>query len=168
MNMNKPDVKIIDVCDAPKFIPVVARWHHAEWAHLNPGQTLAARINKMSAYLKVSVDALGSESFTPKLFVALNGEGFPVGTAALDLHDMDNQPMLSPWLASVFVLPEYRQKGIATALVKYGVKVAVDDMGVKQIHLFTPNHRSFYERLGWVHSQRLSYYGELVDLMYYQ
>lgn len=168
MNMNKPDVKIIDVCDAPKLIPIVAHWHHAEWAHLNPGQTLPARIKKMSAYLKVSTNAQGTDSFTPKLFVALNGEALPVGTAALDLHDMDNQPMLSPWLASVFVLPEYRQQGIGTALVKYALKVAVDEMGIKRMHLFTPNHRPFYERLGWVHSQRLSYYGEPVDLMYYQ
>ncbi len=92
------------------MMPTVARWHHKEWAHLNPGQSLSIRIEQMAVYIEASATCttIHSESplkdrFRPKLFVALNDKGKPIGTAALDLHDMDDKPHLSPWLASVYV-----------------------------------------------------------------
>lgn len=164
--MLKPIVDIVNACDFPSMIPAVAQWHHQEWAHLNPGQTLSVRIEKMASYLDASV--LSPDSFSPTLFIALNAEGEPVGTAALDLHDMDCQPILSPWLASVYVLPEMRRRGIASALVAHAVNCAVSEMGVDQMYLFTPNQRVFYEGLGWSQLQHLLYYGDEVDLMLYQ
>ena len=42
---------IIDLSSEPQHIPVLAVWHHQEWAHLNPGGSLEKRIKKMQAYL---------------------------------------------------------------------------------------------------------------------
>jgi GNAT superfamily N-acetyltransferase len=42
-----------------------------------------------------------------------------VGTATLLAQDVDTEqwPELSPWLAAVYVVPEYRHRGIGAALV---------------------------------------------------
>ena len=173
--MPKPMIEIVDVCNFPEMVPLVAQWHHQEWAHLNPGQSLSDRIEKMAAYLDQSAPCAktqdefpSSSRFVPKLFVAFNAEARPIGTAALDLQDMDDQPMLSPWLASVYVVPEMRRQGIASTLIAHAVNFAASKMGVEQLYLFTPNQRAFYEGLGWSHLQHLSYYGEDVDLMCYK
>ncbi len=35
---------IINLRDAPQYLPTLARWHHAQWTYLNPGRTLQQRI----------------------------------------------------------------------------------------------------------------------------
>ena len=152
---------IADIRSFPNMIPDIALWHHQQWAHLNPGQTLADRIEKMQQYCLAG----NAGGFSPTLFIALDSDGALIGTAALDAQDMDCLPELTPWLASVFVLPKFRRRGVASALIGNACKVARNEMGVSRLYLFTPDQRAFYCRLGWVWMRNLSYYGERVDLM---
>lgn len=99
------------------------------------------------------------------MFVALDSCGAPIATAALDAQDMDCFPELTPWLASVFVLPEFRRCGVATALIGHSCDIACNAMAVSTLYLFTPDQRAFYSRLGWVWRRALTYHGERVDLM---
>lgn len=57
-------------------------------------------------------------------------------------------PHLTPWLSSVYVPPEHRGRGIATALSLRAVEEA-RRLGHERIYLFTPNSRALYARLGW-------------------
>lgn len=52
----------------------------------------------------------------PIVLVARDDAGPMVGTASLLFDDLEGDPR-NPWLASVFVPPEQRGKGIASALV---------------------------------------------------
>ena len=74
--------------------------------------------------------------------------GQPVGTASIFTHDMETRMELSPWLAAVYVMPEFRGQGIGSQLV-----LAIEETGrrmkLEQLYLFTPDRASFYARLGW-------------------
>ena len=71
----------------------------------------------------------------PIVFVALGDDDGIVGTASLIFDDLEGDPR-NPWLASVFVPPEHRKKGIASALVRT-VEDAARRIGYDRLYLFT-------------------------------
>ena len=74
----------------------------------------------------------------------------PVGTATLLAHDVGTEqwPDLTPWLAGVYVMPEYRRRGIGGALVNATVSKATA-LGVRVLYLSTIDREQFYVHLGW-------------------
>src|SRR3990167_3709524 len=112
-------MRIAPLVERPDLAAQVAAWGFAEWGHLNPGQTLAQRVIRIQG--KMNVDRV------PVAFVALDEDDGIVGTASLIFDDLEGDPR-NPWLASVYVPPEQRKKGIASALVR-----AVEDTARRQI-----------------------------------
>ncbi|MDA2925079.1 GNAT family N-acetyltransferase [Acidobacteria bacterium AH-259-L09] len=55
---------------------------------------------------------------------------------------------MSPWLASAFVLPDHRRRGIGSALVRRVVEEAYR-LKISPIFLFTWDQESLYRSLGW-------------------
>lgn len=145
----------VDLRQAPHLLPVLAKWHQHEWAHLNPGETLSMRIERMQSYLEAS--------FMPTTLVIVDNNK-PLGSAAIVANDMDTHQELTPWLASVFVHPDHRCKGIASELIQQLEKLAVQH-AYKQLHLFTPDQESFYTKRGWQTLSQEYYHHEKVTLM---
>ena len=139
------------------IIHTLAKWHYAQWGYLNPGDSVETRIADFNAQL-------GSKGI-PITFIALS-EATLLGSASLVAHDMDTRPDLSPWLASVYVAPEYRNRGVGSALVRRAMEEA-RDRGVGRLYLFTPNKEAFYTHLGWSTVERTDYKGEPVVIMAY-
>jgi N-acetylglutamate synthase-like GNAT family acetyltransferase len=102
----------------------------------------------------------------PKTFVALENDQI-VGTASLVEDDMPTRPELTPWLAAVYVLPEFRHRGIGLALVKAAMREA-EALGVERLYLFTPDRVRFYNRLGWKVIEHTEYRGQNVTIMSYE
>lgn len=146
---------IIDLAREPQHLSILAKWHQAEWADLNPGETLAKRIDRMQAYL--------STELVPTTFV-FKHEGLLAGSAALVHSDMDSRPALTPWLASVFVAPGFRRRGIGASLVKHVMRQA-QAAGLDQLYLFTPDQAAFYNKLGWRAMAEEIYRGQQVTVM---
>ena len=155
-----PIMHIETLADHPDAIPTLARWHHEQWKHLDPGDSVEQRIDQLLAHLgKVQI---------PTTFVALSplqgrvpetDRKEVIGSASLIAHDMDTHPEFSPWLASVFVAPPYRGQGTGTALVRRVIQEA-EALGVAQLYLFTtPDKNGFYARLGWSLIERTRYRG---------
>lgn len=138
-----------------KWIPQLACWHHAQWSDLNPGETLAGRVARLE------LNATGSE--LPLTWVAFEDE-ILFGSASLVNSDMETQPELRPWLASVFVAPEHRRKGIGASLVQHVVNEA-RERGYESLFLFTPDQQKFYEKLGWRELDQFNYREIQVSLM---
>lgn len=151
----RSDVVIEPLAERPEHLPVLARWHHREWARYNPGDSLEARMGRMREHLR--------RSGIPITFVATIG-GAPVGSAALVERDMHGRDDLSPWLASVFVAPSHRRRGIAGRLVERVVREAAA-LGVERLHLFTPDQEALYAGLGWRTIERTTYMEEPVVIM---
>ena len=77
--------------------------------------------------------------------------------------DMDADPR-NPWLASVYVAPEFRRRGIAAHLVG-AVEAAARRLGFARIFLYTPSAAPLYARLGWRHLETRPHRGEIVTVM---
>jgi N-acetylglutamate synthase-like GNAT family acetyltransferase len=147
-------MKIIDLKFEPHHIPVLANWHHREWSYLNPNGTVEQRAEKMRCYL--------TDDILPSTFLAKEDE--LLGSAAIIEHDMDTRLDLSPWLASVFVAPEYRCNGVGSKLVLHVMEKA-NEAGIPILYLFTPDQERFYQKLGWHTISTETYRGHLVTVM---
>ncbi len=149
--------KIDPLSKYPGLIPVLARWHHREWQHLNPETyDLQARINE---YQQTATDLTS----LPQMLIAhINGHA--LGSARLINRNMDSHPELGPWLASLYVPPDFRQQGIATRLITE-IEITAKQFGFEKLYLFTEDKREMYNRLGWQEHFREKYYEKQVIIM---
>jgi GNAT superfamily N-acetyltransferase len=143
------------LADHPAVIPTLARWHHRQFQHLSPGSS----VERCTSHLRSHT----GRRQIPTTVVAL-ADDEPLGSASLVAQDMDVRPHLSPWLATVYVAPEYRGRGIGSALVRRIAEEAAS-LGVPRLHLYAQDQMGFYERLGWQAVERLKYRGYLVTVM---
>jgi N-acetylglutamate synthase-like GNAT family acetyltransferase len=148
-------MRIEYLADYPELVPVIAQWHHDQWSYMNPGRSISERI---SEYRKQH-----GRRQIPTPVVALV-EDQPVGSASLIKHDMDTHEELTPWLASVFVSPQHRGRGIGSSLVQRIEKEA-ESLGIEVLYLFTPDQESLYARLQWKVLFHEEYKGERVVVM---
>lgn len=138
----------------PDQVRVIAEWHQHEWGHLSE-RTVEDRIAEFEEQL---------DSSTIPLTLVAYDQGQPVGTTSLLVEDMHVHRDLTPWLASVYVLPAFRGRGIGSALCRRAVQEA-ERLGVETLYLYTPDQAPFYERMGWETVRRFPYHGIDVTLM---
>ncbi|MBN1217813.1 MAG: GNAT family N-acetyltransferase [Anaerolineae bacterium] len=152
------EVRIEHLAEHTMGIPLLAAWAQQQWGHLLPEITFAIMVSNFK-----------KRSFChqiPETFVAVADKQL-VGMASIDPHDMVTRPNLSPWLAAVYVAPEFRLKGIGSRLVRAVMQEAAV-LELDRIYLFTPNKINFYNRLGWQFFEHTAYRGEEVVIMQYQ
>jgi propionyl-CoA synthetase len=148
--LNPPSsVRIVYLADVPACTGTLAAWHHAEWGGILPGWSREEALAELSTHT--------GRRGIPTTLVALDGET-PVGSASLLGVDMPNVPDLTPWLASVFVAPEHRGRGIGGALVDRAV-AETSALGIPNLYAFTTEAERYYTRRGWRVIQRLDYEG---------
>jgi N-acetylglutamate synthase-like GNAT family acetyltransferase len=138
-----------------KYINEIALYHQKEWAHLNNGETLEERKIRMQPYL--------NDDFIPTMYVAEKNDNL-IGTAAIIKCDMDTKPHLSPWMASVFIIPEYRKKGYGSSLVKHIMQEARLNK-IDKLYLYTEDADALYEELGWEVITKESFHNQNVIVM---
>ncbi len=145
------------LCDQLDFAPTLARWHFEAFGGLIEGDSSERRRSEL-------IESAGRRAI-PSVFVATEA-GRLVGSATLAPSDMDTRPELTPWLADVFVAPEFRRRGIASALVRRVVREA-GDLGVPEVYLFTIGsmRERLYAGLGWKVIERPVYMGAVPVLM---
>ncbi|WP_420405400.1 GNAT family N-acetyltransferase [Nisaea sp.] len=132
-----PTRRILKLADASHHLEIVAGWNHAEWG---AGQGYS---------LQDSVDWFRDIMRKPseECMIAIEGAAV-VGMASLVDHDLDSRPDLLHWLASVYVVPEQRGKGIAATLVA-ALEREATLRSIPLLHLYTHNSEALYAKLGW-------------------
>jgi len=148
-------MKIEYLADHETQIPTLANWHYGQWGYLNPGVTVEEYVSHLQKHL--------GRMQIPTTFVALSNEDL-LGSASLVKYDMATRMDISPWLASVFVAPDYRNRGVGSLLVERVVEEA-KALKVTVLYLFTPDRETFYARMGWSVLERTRYKGEHVVIM---
>lgn len=147
----------IDFLDQHReHVATLAEWHHRQWGHLYDEWTLQVAQAELADH--------ASHRCLPTTLVLVDGDR-ALGSVSLVLEDAPEFcDEGSPWLANLYVLPEARGRGLGARLVKAAVDLAAGQQ-LAQLFLFTPDHASFYERLGWRLIARTSLKGTPVDLM---
>ncbi|MBT4889397.1 MAG: GNAT family N-acetyltransferase [Rhodospirillales bacterium] len=134
----KSKLKIKKLHKVPEFIETCAQWNYLEWKE------------KLGFCLDDSVEWVRQVTFSTQgeFAVIAFWDETPVGMNFLERNDANERPELTPWLSGVYVTPDYRGKGIGSALIKAIEDLAYDE-GYKEIYLHTPNVEEIYTKLGW-------------------
>jgi GNAT superfamily N-acetyltransferase len=127
------------LADHPEAIPALAGWHHAEWGALVADWPLELAESELRSHT-----ARRAISTT----IVAHLDGALAGSASLLEEDMPGFPALSPWLASVFVAPHCRRRGLGNRLIDRVIEEA-QALGVERLYLFTTGARGYYEPRGW-------------------
>jgi len=148
-------VEIANLCNYPQHLTTLAQWHFDQWSAYYPDQTLQDFIDDLQASL--------CGNLIPQTFIALQN-GQLAGSASLLADDLDCRPMLGPWLASVFVHPDFRQQGLATRLIK-AVEDHAEQSKINTLYLFTPDQQAWYQRLGWAPHEDITLNERMITVM---
>ncbi|HVV42063.1 MAG TPA: GNAT family N-acetyltransferase [Nitrobacter sp.] len=132
-------ISISNLRDRPEFTASVAdRIWRAWWEpHGVPLDYIAARVAETVAAARM-----------PRAFVAHDGDVF-AGTASVIASDLDERPQYTPWVAAVWIEPQYRSQRLGRRLIAHAADHAFS-LGVPRVFLTArPARRSLYESLGW-------------------
>ena len=142
------------LADHEYLISELACLHFAEWSYLRPEETLEGRTARLQSCCKKGL---------PTVVIGLLGNDL-CGSAMLVPHDLESCPELTPWLAGVFVKPQYRRKGFASVLV---ARIAQEARALRfpHLYLYTPGSTRLYEQLGWSVLRHASQQGTSVVVM---
>jgi GNAT superfamily N-acetyltransferase len=167
-------LRIALLADHLDLVPTVAQWLHQEWGSVYPGGGSLDRTTKQ-------IYKRAQKGRIPTAFIALDDQT-PVGTACLlerdsapdraiekayaaavalgpvDIKGPETRADLTPWLAAVYVVPEYRRRGIASTLTRHAVEVA-KHMGFEALYLYSDadHTEALYRSLEWQVLERLAY-----------
>lgn len=155
--MVAPLLELRNLRETPEAIPQLARWFHQTWGYLRPGRTAADIEKRLQNNLRRQ-----GVPFT----VVCYHDGVLVGAASATNSDMETHPSLGPWLATVFVHPDYRCRGIGEAVVRE-VLAQLKIQGITKAYLFTSTREAWYQKMGWRLIERYRYHREMVAVMSY-
>ena len=71
-----------------------------------------------------------------------------IGIVSLKIFDLAGYENYSPWLASLYVKPEHRNKGCGKKLIYRLIDEAVK-LNYKELYLYTDLYEKIYQNCGW-------------------
>ncbi len=125
--------------DRKDAFDVVCQWIYDEFI---VGQRDGVTYSDIETLFRESLDT------NYPLTLVAESDGKYVGTVSLVKEDEIKNCPYTPWLASLYVLPEYRNRGIARILMDRCADAA-RDLGFKDLYLRTEHADKYYESLGW-------------------
>lgn len=140
------------LAERPAAIPICAEWEHAEWGR-GGGRTMAEAI---ASYADVRRDGL------PLTLVACAEAGETVGMVSLWASDCPLRPVLTPWVASLYVAPLARGHGIGTHLFTR-IQQQAAALGLRRLYLMTQHSAATYAATGWEPFDRIDGVGAMRD-----
>jgi GNAT superfamily N-acetyltransferase len=148
-------VQIKFLADYPHFVEPLAAYHYEEWKDILPWWTQATALMELRDHTH--------RRTIPTTLVAVEGERL-LGSASLVDEDLTEEDLpglaaLTPWLASVFIVPDRRGQGAGSALVE-AVTALAQTLNIPRLYLFTAGQEAFYARLGWSVLKQVEHHGQ--------
>ena len=135
--IDRMKIEVRNFVDCPESIPFVGEQIFNQWFASKPGHTLEGMIARMRG---------GKADKVPIGLIAFV-DGEPAGTVSLLEEDLQEYKHCRPWLAGLLVFPEFRNRGVAGALIE-SVHQAVQLAGEREAFLYT-SIPALYEKFGW-------------------
>lgn len=132
-----PEIAIRSMAGHPEWIAPCAAWWLGQWG---VGMGFSAET------APAAIEALTEPDGRQAALIALV-DGVPAGSVFLVENDLDTHAHLAPWLAGLFVLPEFRHIGLGQRLVT-AVVAAAATLGYERLYLYT-SIGQYYRRQGW-------------------
>lgn len=129
--------QIVNVWDYEPGIEAAARFIHGIWG----------RQENFNFYLDAISHATNSATPALPRFYLLLHENAMIGCSALLTNDLVSRQDLMPWLACLYVAPEFRGRALGARLLAHGIEEA-RLLGFRSVYLFT-DHAGYYEKYGW-------------------
>jgi GNAT superfamily N-acetyltransferase len=133
-----PEIVVRSMHGHPAWIEVSAAWWHRQW-----GEHMGYSLDEA----RVAIEDLTMPGGGQAALVALV-DGVPAGSAFLVQKDLETHTHLSPWLAGLFVLPQFRRIGLGKLLTAAVVEEGAT-LGHASIYLYTSTP-DFYAPQGWI------------------
>jgi GNAT superfamily N-acetyltransferase len=133
----------------------IARIHTAEWGHLYPDWDEAVALREFRSHR--------SDGSLPATLISREG-GVYVGSVSVIFNDCAARPDLNPWLASLYVRPQARGRGIAAQLVRAAVDLAAA-AGEQRLYVFTESATGLFASHGFRPIDRTSLHGHPIDVL---
>jgi GNAT superfamily N-acetyltransferase len=135
-----PQWTVSNLKHVPHFADIVAkRGWHAWWTESG------VPLSDYRAHLEPMMVGEG----LPQAFVAHQGDTY-LGSALLIESDLDARPLLTPWIAALWVEQVNRGKGIASNLMACA-RAEAARLGVEKVYLCAaPDVTPYYLARGWV------------------
>ena len=147
-------IEIIPLHERPEFIDACSAWAYGQW-----GVHTTRTLEETRLLFASAAHGTG----LPLTWVAQHGD-YPVGMASLFEDDCSKRPDLRPWLAAVFVHPDYRGRRLAARLIETVEHVA-HARGEERLYLITAHQQTLYERHGWCKTGTVDYSDRACVLM---
>lgn len=135
----------------PGLIPELAALLYQEWADLY----LAAGIDQAQLQ-QVLTERTAVDTLPITLVLVKDGE--LVGAGSIKLTEPGTKEGLSPWLAGIYVKPQYRGLGLGRDIV-LALEAKAQQLGVETLYLSADSAVDFYLSLGWQVLERLESLG---------
>jgi GNAT superfamily N-acetyltransferase len=137
-------IELKQLSECPESLTTVGDWIYHEWwfrAHKSP--------EAVYNFLRTHT-AKDLVPFTVVAFV--NGQ--PVGSCSVIENDCVHRPQYAPWVAAVFVKPELRNRGIASAILQEAATIAARS-GIEGLYIDCHMKTGrFYDKNGWAIHER--------------
>lgn len=124
----------------PDLIAPLAQRCASEWAHLYLTWGEGEAVEEFRT--------ARTDGGLPATLVALDEDGTLLGTVSVIEDDLPGFEHRNPWLASLLVLTEHRNKGVGAFLVREAERFA-RQAGCAELYLFTESADGLFRRLGW-------------------
>jgi polyamine oxidase len=138
-------IEIAEVAEHQTLAPLLARWHAAEWQHLYANWNEAIALAEFLA--------MNHRGRVPMTWLAFDGSGRDetdlLGSVSLiDNDELPGFEAVGPWLASLFIRPDARGRGVGSTLTRHCLREA-GRLGYDQVYLFTAGQEAFYLERDW-------------------
>ena len=140
----------------PSFAPALAEAHAREWGHLYAGW------GRNAALAEFQMETGGSD--LPVTWIAHHPSGSLLGSISLVLEDLPGHPGLNPWLASLFVFPAFRDRGLGRILTQTTLDFLAEHRH-PHAYLFTKDKVSFFSKFQFAFHAKTQAQGHEVTLM---
>lgn len=128
------NITFSSITERPEITDLVAGWLWSFWGNSRNYQFYESLVKHCK------------DDDLPVMYVSFIDDR-PAGTVALLRADLFSRQDLTPWLADLYVAPEFRSIGIGSALQDLAIDKA-RELGYKTLYLYTPL-TGYYEKKGW-------------------